>query len=314
MTAPLVVHNVKVHFATPRGTVRALDGVSFSLDRGEIVGVVGESGCGKSTLAKTIVGLQRPSSGSVEIDGNDLLAASRRVVLQKRRQIQMVFQDPFGSLNPRLSIGRILSEPFIVHGLGTCLERQQWVSELIEQVGLASDSLTRRPHEFSGGQRQRICIARALALKPSVIVCDEAVSALDVSVQAQILNLLLDLRKSADLSYVFISHDLSVIHYMSDRVMVMYLGEVVELAPADALWMSPYHPYAMRLLSAVDRRKTAALKSNNDEVPSQINPPAGCPFHPRCPFAKNRCHTEKPMLRQISDRRWAACHYAGDIG
>jgi len=310
MTALLEVRRLVKEFATARGPLRAVDDVSFALEPRETLGVVGESGCGKSTLARSIMFLHRPSSGAVLLDGAPIGDASRRAMLAVRRRMQIVFQDPFGSLNPRLSIERILSEPFIVHGLGSRGQRRDWAAELVELVGLPASSLRRRPHEFSGGQRQRIGIARALALRPQVVVCDEPVSALDLSVQAQILNLLVRLQQQIGLAYVFISHDLGVVHYMADRVLVMYLGRVVELAPTEALWARPYHPYSMALLAAVGENRGRRKAVDNSEVPSPLAPPAGCHFHPRCPFAQARCQSEPPALREIAAGRWAACHFA----
>ncbi|MCC7427399.1 MAG: ATP-binding cassette domain-containing protein [Alphaproteobacteria bacterium] len=310
MTPLLELRGLARHFAVRGGTLRALDGVDLALNPGETLGIVGESGCGKTTLAKTVIGLQAPTAGEVLLEGQPIAALKGGPLKAVRRRMQMVFQDPFGSLNPRATVGRILREPFIVHGLGTRAEQWRWAEELVEKVGLPSDSLRRHPHEFSGGQRQRIGIARALALRPALIVCDEPVSALDVSVQAQVLNLLLDLQQAEGISYLFISHDLGVVEYIADRVAVMYLGRVVELSDAHRIWERPLHPYTRRLLSAV--AIGGAGQASADEVPSPLNPPSGCRYHPRCPFVQDRCRSEAPALRQLEGAQ-VACHFAEKI-
>jgi oligopeptide transport system ATP-binding protein len=292
----LTVQNLKVHYPVRGGVLhttkawcKAVDGVSLSLEPGETLGLVGESGCGKSTVAKTVVRLLKPTAGQVVFEGNDITHSGQRALRTLRRQMQMVFQDPAESLNPRHTIGQILEEPFIIQKLGARSDRTEWVADLLRRVGLPPDAVHRYPFEFSGGQRQRIGIARALALKPKLIVCDEPVSALDVSVQAQVLNLLLELQRAFGLAYLFIAHDLSVVKHMSDRVAVMYLGKIVELAAMDELYRNPLHAYTKALLDAVPapdptkRRKRQLLRG---DVPSPINPPEGCAFghrmnHPR---------------------------------
>ncbi len=295
-------------FGQTEGFVQALAGVSLSVAQGETLGVVGESGCGKSTLARCVVGLERPTSGSVRLGGRDLTEWSRR---ELSREVQMVFQDPFSSLNPRWTIGATVAEPLAIHGLGSRAERRDKASELLRLVGLSPEHLRRYPHEFSGGQRQRVAIARALALSPTLLVCDEPVSALDVSIRAQVLNLLADLREKLSLTCLFISHDLSVVGHLCHRVAVMYLGRVVELAPRETLFRAPAHPYAQALLSAVPlpdpeaRRERVVLTG---DLPSPTAPPPGCPFHPRCPKVMERCRTEAPAWREVAPGQGAACH------
>ena len=297
-------------------TVKALDGVSLDVRRGETLGVVGESGCGKSTLARLITNLLTPTSGSVRFDGRDIATLSGQELLAFRRQVTMIFQDPYASLNPRKRVGFIVAEPLIVHDVGTEAERKRRVQELLEVVGLNAEHYNRFPHEFSGGQRQRIGIARALAAGPRLIVCDEPVSALDVSVQAQILNLLSDLQAEFGLTYVFIAHDLSVVRHISDRVAVMYLGKLVELADGEALYAGPRHPYTGALLSAVpianprlgrQRRKLVLT----GDVPNPIDPPSACRFHPRCPRTQDMCSIDDPELRAMGQDsvHEAACHF-----
>jgi len=297
------------------GAVRAVDGVSFAICRGETLGLVGESGCGKSTVARLVLRLEKPTAGRVLFDGTDLLSLASGALRAKRRELQIVFQDPMGSLNPRMTVGEILAEPLRVHRVASGRELDARVALLLEQVGIPASWRSRYPHEFSGGQRQRIGVARAIALGPKLVVCDEAVSALDVSVQAQVLNLLLELRERLGLAYLFISHDLSVVRHISDRVAVMYLGKMVELADRNALYEDPLHPYTRALLSAVPipdprleaKRERTVLRG---EVPSPLNPPSGCVFHPRCPIAVDRCSAEVPPLREIRPGHWAACHLA----
>ncbi len=323
-TAPLLdVRDLRMHFPVrgglwlkARAWCRAVDGVSLTLRPGETLGLVGESGCGKSTLGKTIVRLNRPSSGQILFQGRDLAPLGQRALKPLRRDIQMVFQDPAESLNARHSVGELLAEPFIIHGIGTAADRPARVAALLERVGLPAAAADRFPFEFSGGQRQRIGIARALALNPKLIICDEPVSALDVSIQGQVLNLLLDLQRELRLSYLFIAHDLAVVKHVSDRVAVMYLGHIVEVADADTIYRRPAHPYTRALLSAIPvpepRRKSNRIVLGGD-VPSPITPPTGCPFHPRCPHAQDRCRVEKPLLRhpdaKARPEHQVACHF-----
>ena len=320
----LVVDDVKKHFPVTRGiifqkqiaAVKAVDGVTFTLDEGETLGIVGESGCGKSTLARCIMRLLDPTAGRIVFEGRDITRLSRAEMRPIRRQMMMIFQDPYASLNPRKRVGFIIGEPLVVHGIGTDAEIKRRVQELLEIVGLNPEHYNRFPHEFSGGQRQRIGVARALAINPKLIVCDEPVSALDVSVQAQILNLLKDLQRDFGLTYVFIAHDLNVVRHISDRVLVMYLGHSVEIANRNDLYSEPKHPYTGALLSAVPipdpdlgrERKQVVLEG---DVPNPINPPPACWFHPRCPrFHPGHCDVETPELRPVgSSGHVAACHY-----
>jgi len=314
----LRVDNVVKHFPVKRGiifqktigAVQAVDGVSFEVRQGETLGIVGESGCGKSTLARCIVRLLDLTGGSIEFMGNDITRLRGSALREVRRDLMMVFQDPMASLNPRMRVGQIVAEPLQIHGVGTSADRKRRVQNMLERVGLNPEHYNRFPHEFSGGQRQRIGIARALALEPKLIVCDEPVSALDVSVQAQILNLLSSLQQDFSLTYVFIAHDLDVVHHVSDRVNVMYLGKVVEDGTAEQLYGHPKHPYSASLLSAVPVAdpKLARTKERvvlEGDVPSPLNPPSGCRFHPRCPRAQPLCSEEEPLLR---DGRSVACH------
>lgn len=314
MTDVLTTRDLKVHHTTPRGPLRAVDGISISVAQGETLGLVGESGCGKSTLARCIVGITRPTGGSLEIAGVGE-AGSRAGRFSRARSVQMVFQDPSGSLNPRLSVGRIIEEPLQVHRMGARAERKARVSELAAQVGLSDYHLVRYPHELSGGQRQRVSIARALALNPSLLVCDEAVSALDVSVQAQVLNLFIELQRRLGLAYLFISHDLSVVRFISHRTAVMYLGRIVEIGPADEVWNRRNHPYTRALVNAIPdeavRRTDVELLEG--DVPSPVNPPSGCTFRTRCPFARERCSAEIPQLRDMGGSLSVACHFAEEI-
>jgi len=317
MNPPLLeIRNLKVHFPARggfwgrvRGTVKAVDGVSLEIDRGETLGLVGESGCGKSTLGRTILRLIEPTSGSIHFDSRDLTALSQRQLRPLRRRMQLIFQDPYASLNPRMRVGEIVGEAFAIHRLADGEQRAKRVLSLLEKMGLPADSERRYPHEFSGGQRQRIGIARALAVGPELIVADEPISALDVSIQAQIVNLLMDLQAELKLTYLFIAHDLNVVEHVSTRVAVMYLGKIVEVAAAADLYRDPKHPYTQALLSAVpipDPRRKAQRTLLKGEFPSPIDPPTGCAFHPRCPYAFERCQKETPPLFDIGGRK-SAC-------
>jgi peptide/nickel transport system ATP-binding protein len=296
-----------------------VDGVSLDIKRGETVGLVGESGCGKSTVGRAILRLYEPTAGRIIFDGDDITTLGESELRPLRRRMQMVFQDPYSSLNPRHSVGRMISEPLRVHGLGGRRSAGARVRELLQTVGLPVDAATRYPHEFSGGQRQRIGLARALAVNPDFIVADEPVSALDVSIQAQIINLLENLQREFDLTYLFIAHDLAVVRHISDRIAVMYLGTIVEVSPAEELYDNPLHPYTISLLSAVpipdpvveQQRETILLAG---DLPSPANPPPACRFHTRCPYIQpTRCTTEAPPLRKLSDGHLVACHWAEDI-
>ncbi len=305
------------------GDVRAVDGVSFDLRRGETLGLVGESGCGKSTTGRAIVRLNRPTAGSIHFDGTDISTVEGKKLIQLRRRFQMIFQDPYASLNPRMTAGNTVGEPLEVHAVGTKAERRERIRDLLSTVGLNPEYANRYPHEFSGGQRQRIGVARALALDPDLIVADEPISALDVSIQAQVINLLEKLQERLGLTYLFIAHDLSVVRHISDRIAVMYLGRIVELAPSRELNMRPLHPYAVALLSAVPipdpkverRRRRIILRG---DVPSPVNPPTGCHFHTRCWLRERlgnpeRCSAEIPQLRELSSGHQVACHFAEDV-
>jgi oligopeptide/dipeptide ABC transporter ATP-binding protein len=284
------------------GDVRAVDGVTLSIAPGETLGLVGESGCGKSTLGRTVIRLEHPTSGQVHFDGRDMAHASRGELFQLRRDMQIIFQDPYSSLNPRMTVGEIVREPLVVHKQGTRAEQLEKVRVLLETVGLTSDLLDRYPHEFSGGQRQRIGIARALALEPKLVIADEPVSALDVSVQSQVLNLMLQLQRERGLTYLFISHDLSVVEHVSDTIAVMYLGRIVEKGPAARIFERPAHPYTRALITAIpepDPRQRRTLAVVPGETPSPVSPPPGCPFHPRCPFAIPECQAAVPPLEPV---------------
>jgi oligopeptide transport system ATP-binding protein len=293
------------------GWVQAVDGVSMVVRQGEAMGLVGESGCGKSTLGKCIVKLLAPTSGSMLYKGEDIAAMGAAQTRRFRRNVQAIFQDPYSSLNPRMSAGDTVGEPLKVHRLFTAADRKLKVKDLLAKVGISPDYATRFPHEFSGGQRQRIGIARALALNPEFIICDEPVSALDVSVQAQVINLLDDLKAEFDLSYLFIAHDLSVVEHVCDRIAVMYLGKIVEIAKDTELYTNPLHPYTQALLSAIplpDPRRKKARIVLKGEVPSPINPPAGCRFYPRCALKNEICSIEEPELKLLQNEHWVACH------
>ncbi len=307
----LSVDRLSTHYPAAAGTVRAVDDVSLEILEGETVALVGESGCGKSTLGKSLIRLVDPSSGRVTFKGRDVAAMSGRELQSVRRHIQMIFQDPFASLNPRQTIRAILTAPLAVHGIGDRKSRDAIAASMVVHVGLPADSLDRYPHEFSGGQRQRIGIARALILQPELVICDEPVSALDLSIQAQILNLLVEMKTELSLSYLFISHDLSVVRYFADRVLVMYLGRIVESAPTARLWSDAKHPYTRALLAAVpdpSRRKQAAPITG--DLPSPHNPPSGCRFHTRCPLATDICRSDDPAYRQMGSGHTVACHHA----
>ena len=319
----LEVSGLAKHFPTrgglfhrAHGEVRAVDGVDFTIRRGETLALVGESGCGKTTTGRCVLQLERPTRGQIVFEGKDITGLSEQALRKVRRRMQVIFQDPYSSLNPRMTVGEILAEPIKVHGIiSDRAKREARVRQLLEEVGLLPQHAQRYPHQLSGGQRQRVGIARALAMEPSLIVCDEPVSALDVSIQAQIINLLEDLQSRLGLTYLFIAHDLSVVRHISDRVAVMYLGKIVELADRQALYENPLHPYTRALLSAVPipdpkleaTRERMVLRG---EVPSPLNPPSGCVFHPRCPMAESRCSAEIPPLRELKPGHWAACHLA----
>jgi len=318
----LEVKNLKVHFPVRHGifsrvreSVKAVDGVSFRLAPGETLGLVGESGCGKSTLARAILRLVEPTAGEIYLNGKNLTLLRGSALRARRRKFQMIFQDPFGSLNPRMTVEDIVGEALDIHGLtDSASARRKRIVELLQLVGLDAAYAQRYPHEFSGGQRQRIGIARAVAVEPELIVCDEPVSALDVSVQAQIINLLQDLQQQRGMAYLFIAHDLAVVEHISRRVMVMYLGKIVEQAAAKDIIRAPQHPYTQALISAVPEMDADTKKQRiilPGDVPSPIHPPGGCPFHPRCPIAVARCKTDVPLLEESEGRHFAACHLAG---
>jgi peptide/nickel transport system ATP-binding protein len=316
----LQVRELKKHYLAPRrwfaparSPIQAVDGVSFDVARGETLSLVGESGCGKTTTAKSVLRLVQPTSGSVRLDGHELLALSPAQMRQERRHLQIIFQDPYASLNPRLAAGEIVAEPLRNFGLHNARQRRERVEWLFSKVGLRPEAAKKYPHEFSGGQRQRLGIARALALNPKLIVCDEPVSALDVSVQAQVVNLLMDLQQELGIAYLFVAHDLAVVRHISHRVAVMYLGHIVEIADRDTLFANPRHPYTEILLSAVPvpdpRRKVRRIILQGDP-PSPANPPGGCRFHTRCPLAQERCRQEAPQLApREADGHLVACHF-----
>ncbi|NJL95077.1 MAG: dipeptide ABC transporter ATP-binding protein [Anaerolineae bacterium] len=317
----LEVTDLKKHFPISSGiviqrqvgAVKAVDGVSFNIRRGETFGLVGESGCGKSTTGRTILQLYNATSGSVKFQGVELTNLGSGEMRRMRREMQMIFQDPYASLNPRMNVGRIIAEPLLVHGVGNEKERKERVAYLLEKVGLNPYYVNRYPHEFSGGQRQRIGIARALALEPQFIVCDEPISALDVSIQAQVVNLLKDLQQELGLTYLFIAHDLSMVRHICDRVAVMYLGRIVEMADSEELYNNPQHPYTKALLSAVpvpdpevERQRQRVILQG--DLPSPANPPKGCNFCTRCPVVLENCYTQDPEILEVAPGHWAACH------
>jgi dipeptide transport system ATP-binding protein len=306
-------YNVRRGVFAPPAVLKAVDGVSFSIDAGRTLAVVGESGCGKSTLARLVTLIEPPTAGELRLIGKDAVKRAPADRTPLRRAVQIVFQNPYGSLNPRKKIGAILDEPLVINTSLAKAERHDQVREMMAKVGLRPEHYHRYPHMFSGGQRQRIAIARALMLKPKLVVADEPVSALDVSIQAQVLNLLRELQVELQLSYLFISHDLGVVHHVSDDVMVMYLGRPVEQGPKDSIFRKPLHPYTRALLASTPsvekKRERMVLKG---ELPSPLNPPAGCAFHTRCPFARERCHAERPALRKVGDRD-VACHFAEEF-
>jgi len=315
----LVVKNLKKYFPVSGGFlgkttayIKAVNGVDLAIKRGETLGLVGESGCGKTTIGRCILRLEEPTEGQLFFENEDIMTYDRTRLSQLRRDMQIIFQDPYSSLNPRRRVGQTIGEAFAIHGMLTAQERQERVKELMDIVGLLPEHINRYPHEFSGGQRQRIGVARALALNPKLVIADEPVSALDVSIQAQILNLLVQLQRRFDLTYIFISHDLSVVRHISDRVAVMYVGRIVELASRSSLYSHPYHPYTEALMSAVPlanplRKKERILLEG--DVPSPINPPSGCTFHPRCKYRQDICTQTLPVLEEIEEGHWAACYF-----
>ena len=317
----LEVRNLKKHFYVGGGflarnsamTIQAVDDVTFSVKRGETFGLVGESGCGKTTLGQTIIRLYNPTAGNIIFNGADISSLKANDLRNHRRKMQMIFQDPSASLDPRMTVGSIIAEPLNIYGIGSREERQERVRELLRVVGLNSYFTNRYPHEFSGGQRQRIGIARSLALNPDLVICDEPVSALDVSIQAQVLNLLRQLQQDFDLTYLFIAHNLAVVAHISDRVGVMYLGKLVEIGEAKTITEQPKHPYTQALISAIPVADPGRQRDRiilEGDVPSPANPPSGCRFHPRCPVARADCSEQEPLLREVTPGHWVACHYA----
>jgi oligopeptide transport system ATP-binding protein len=321
---PLVeLRDLHKHFSLPgdilgrnRPILRAVDGVDLVIKRGETVGLVGESGCGKSTLARTLARLFQPTSGQMLFDGTDIAELGERALTPFRRRMQMIFQDPYASLNGRMTVRDLIAEPLEIAGIGTEASRRVRVDELLDKVGLNPDHATRFPHEFSGGQRQRIGIARAIAINPELVICDEPISALDVSIQAQVVNMLEDLQDELGLTYLFITHDLSMVRHISDRIGVMYLGKIVELAPNDALYRAPAHPYTQALLASIpvaDPNARRDATPMHGEIPTAIDIPSGCRFRTRCPFATELCASAEPPLREVGGGHFAACHYADKV-
>lgn len=313
MTQPLlVVDDLKMHFPTRHGPLKAVDGVSLAIQRGETLGLVGESGCGKSTLARALIRLYRPTSGRIQLDGVDITHLGDAALKPHRRNMQMIFQDPVAALNGRMTVGELIAEPLEIAGIGTPAERRKRVAELLDKVGLSADAAERYPHSFSGGQRQRVGIARAIALSPDLVICDEPISALDVSIQAQIVNMLSDLKRDFGLAYLFITHDLSMLRHIADRIGVMYLGKLVEIAPCDALHDAPRHPYTKLLWSAIPVPDPIARRdetAETGEVPSPMNLPSGCRFRTRCPRASELCSRSEPELEPTADGHAVACHH-----
>jgi oligopeptide transport system ATP-binding protein len=322
----LSVKNLKMHFPITQGiilqrqvgSVKAVDDISFDITQGETLGLVGESGCGKSTTGRAILQLYKPTAGSVEFNGRDLVKLKGGEMRRMRRELQMIFQDPYASLNPRMTVGSIIGEPLEIHNLAKGREKTERVQDLLRTVGLNPYFANRYPHEFSGGQRQRIGIARALAVEPKFIVCDEPISALDVSIQAQIINLLEELQEKLGLTYLFIAHDLAVVRHISDRVAVMYVGKIVELTDRNEIFESPLHPYTRALLSSIpipdpvlEKRRSRMILLG--DVPSPVNPPSGCRFNPRCPYAEDNCKTDEPPLSEVRPRHFVACHYWDEV-
>jgi oligopeptide transport system ATP-binding protein len=313
MTTPLVaLDRLAMHFATRQGPLRAVDGVSLTIRAGETLGLVGESGCGKSTLARALIRLYRPTGGRIRLDGVDITQMSERALKPHRRKMQMIFQDPVAALNGRMTVAETIGEPLEIAGIGTAATRRATVNALLEKVGLGADAANRYPHAFSGGQRQRIGIARAIALEPELVICDEPISALDVSIQAQIVNMLSDLKRDMGLAYLFITHDLSMLRHIADRIGVMYLGRLVEIAPSEALHTAPRHPYTQLLWSAIPVPDPAARRDDpfeTGEVPSPLSLPSGCRFRTRCPFASDLCARIEPDLETTADGHAVACHH-----